>query len=204
MARKLLLVVALISLVSLVQAAPGFGDTYNLGDFGLSWTEYFGDTGYPGSANGQFEVSESAMTIGPLVNPVSGGTASPYQVVYRTADQTQPDFTIQGYGVPAISSFDTVITITSSWSGYSLQDGTMAMVGTGTNSLDGQPFTLTGTMSDQTPQFFVQMGKQHHGTFSALTLDYTPAAVPAPIPGAVWLLGTGLLGLACVGRRRRS
>lgn len=33
------------------------------------------------------------------------------------------------------------------------------------------------------------------------TINFTPATTPVPIPGAVWLLGSGLLGL--VGLRRR-
>jgi hypothetical protein len=31
-----------------------------------------------------------------------------------------------------------------------------------------------------------------------------PEVASAPLPGAVWLLGTGLLGLGCLGRRRLS
>jgi hypothetical protein len=34
------------------------------------------------------------------------------------------------------------------------------------------------------------------------TLEAVGGAVP--LPGAVWLLGSGLLGLAGIGRRRRS
>jgi hypothetical protein len=37
-----------------------------------------------------------------------------------------------------------------------------------------------------------------------LVYPYNGSPVPTPIPGAVWLLGTGLLGLACVRRRRRK
>jgi hypothetical protein len=38
-----------------------------------------------------------------------------------------------------------------------------------------------------------------------ITLAYgDPEVASAPLPGAMWLLGTGLLGLGCLGRRRLS
>lgn len=41
-------------------------------------------------------------------------------------------------------------------------------------------------------------------TGGQMTYLLTPQAVPVPVPGAVWLLGSGLLGLAGVSRRKKS
>jgi hypothetical protein len=35
-----------------------------------------------------------------------------------------------------------------------------------------------------------------------VTIDYTYNATPTPIPAAAWLLGSGLLGLAGIRRRK--
>jgi hypothetical protein len=40
--------------------------------------------------------------------------------------------------------------------------------------------------------------------FSFSVSHDNPPAAPVPLPGAVWLLGTGLLGLGCLERRRRK
>jgi hypothetical protein len=62
---------------------------------------------------------------------------------------------------------------------------------------DGTYFTLEASL------YNLINGATHQGTMTGFSIIY-PDAVPAPIPGAVWLLNTGFLGLACVGRRRRS
>jgi len=41
------------------------------------------------------------------------------------------------------------------------------------------------------------------GVWNANTLSMTPAT-PVPVPAAVWLLGSGVMGLAGVARRRRN
>jgi len=42
------------------------------------------------------------------------------------------------------------------------------------------------------------------GSTSATTLDATTTATPTPIPAAAWLLGSGLLGLAGIRRRKNA
>ena len=69
----------------------------------------------------------------------------------------------------------------------------------------GMYFTMAGTLVEE------NRDGQHSGHFSDLALTYYDAAPPittdpsaVPIPGAVWLLGSGLFGLACMRPRLRS
>jgi hypothetical protein len=42
------------------------------------------------------------------------------------------------------------------------------------------------------------------GAATAATLSWNPTSTSVPLPAAVWLLGSGLMGLAGVGRRRKN
>jgi hypothetical protein len=124
-----------------------------------------------------------------------------------------PLFTANLAGGTVITSYDTVITLTATyqkenpWDQYPSNskeyliyggDGqrpTFTMEGSGTS--DGTPFTFSATLVERITDH------THDGYFSDFSVNYT-AAAQTPIPGAVWLLGTGLLGLVCVGRRRRA
>jgi hypothetical protein len=245
MARKLLCLVALISLVLLVQAVPGLADTYTLiGGKGYlnqdggqisDWTEARGDTlfdaegnpfvinnGYPGCANGDFhasftdEATGQSWMISSGINSAMGTFGTPFEdanknlwvTVTIVYDIGLDKFIAQNYGGPDISSSDTVITTIATYradpvtgrplldNGFMLQGSKMSMKGAGTNS-DDTPFTFTADLIETYPDH------NHYGYADNFQLTY-PTATPTPIPGAVWLLGTGLLGLACVGRRRRS
>jgi hypothetical protein len=235
MARKLLCLVALISLVLLVQAVPGLADTYTLP--GGGWIESHGiDSNRNitvGSANSSFNGQSSledevSWIIGEnyLKYLVPGDPPVPSVYSLMNSDQATSTVvdqdanivtfttvynTIESPGTvkfsvnipdgPSFSSLDAVITITGTYQFYSadawhFREGTLT--GTGTNSDNGVPFTLSADLIE------VSGDHNHSGYFDNFQMVYDPAATPTPIPGAVWLLGTGLLGLACVGRRRRS
>jgi len=58
--------------------------------------------------------------------------------------------------------------------------------------------TVPGTVMDNGP-FAGQ-----HATFKGLSADTMPAVQAVPVPAAVWLFGSGLLGLVGVARRKKQ
>ena len=127
-------------------------------------------------------------------------------------------FSVSVSGNPLIQSTDTVITTAGTYQttadgsfvwldsdadnpddfGYQLQNRTLMMTGSGTNSLDGTPFTFSAIMNE------VLGDNTHDGTFTDFKVLYGADSSPVPIPGAMWLLGSGLFGLACLRPRRRK
>jgi hypothetical protein len=233
MARKLLCMVALISLVLLGQVAPGWADVYNLSNLGdlsaPNWAEGR-DGDHVGSAPGSFHSYSNTNPQGQDWNIPSltidesktvymdqGDGWVIVKTVYNTLSQNVPSetplFSAHLDDGTVINSSDTVITLIAKYqkdpgSIYPLYDRSSYMI----YSEPGQPTTLTmeGSGSNGGTQFtlnatLVEMNTDHthYGYISNFSVTY-PAASPTPIPGAVWLFGTGLLGLACVRRRLRS
>jgi len=63
-------------------------------------------------------------------------------------------------------------------------------------------WAYAGSIGDN---FFEWWGDTRGGLYNVTIYDYTNTAVtPTPIPGAVWLLGSGLLGLVGLKRRMRK
>lgn len=228
MARKLFCMVALIGLVSLAQAAPMLAEAYslsNLGDeFNWTWTETRIENSIPGSAGGSFTAWSNTAPLGQDWNIalLANDPASPgdyilnggwvtIAIVYRTLDPGNPPgtpfFFSQNYGGPPISSSDTMIRTIATYkadpitglplyeNGYSLLNQTMTLEGSGHNS-DGTPFTFAATLKE------VYGDHAHYGYLENFQLIYPSSSVP--VPGAIWLLGTGLVGLACLGWRRKK
>jgi hypothetical protein len=230
MARKLLCMVALISLVLLAQAAPGLADTFNLSNLGdninLTWAE--GRDGVnvgfaPSTFHALSNPNGSEWSIPLLKIDASKTEYTPagndwviVKNVYNAlnAPSGDPLFTANLSNGTVINSYDAVITLTAKYlrdpgsiyplldkGGYYMiysephQPSTVTMEGSGSNG--GTQFTLNATLVE------MNTDHTHYGYISNFSVAY-PAAAHAPIPGAVWLLGTGLLGLGCVGWRRRA
>lgn len=78
----------------------------------------------------------------------------------------------------------------------------------GTSAAVGNSLSFFAFLDDlSTPNTGPTTKSTFAGTFSLAsdgTLNYTVAASPVPVPGALLLLGSGLFGLVTVGRRRKS
>jgi hypothetical protein len=237
MARKLLVMVALISLALLAQVASGLADMALPGSGGtdVNWVEYHqvplgspGNCFYAGYPEAYSFSSTGITTWGTvhLINQYEGTTTqqngkTTLTINYDTiAEGTamhidgEPDISFGVFQNPpgdsqyfVVASSDFKITTTQTYD----NDGTLiqeTFFGFGHDLLNnGDYFTLTGTLEPLPYTTYPGTDYVYHrGIFTTdLQLTYgsaDPSAVP--IPGALWLLGTGLLGLACVGRRRKS
>jgi len=246
MARKLLGMMALISLVFLARAVPALAETYYLSNLGskldMTWSE--SRNGYPpgyvdsqGGTTAFFAMSNTSPDLGqdwkiPILlcdptlttnTPIAGNdywltTAITYTTLDPSNATGTPLFAAYNYydsqgqliTDKPIISFDAVVTTTAVYktdpygspglplleNSYTIMDQVMSLNGSGKDQ-DGLSFTFAGTLNE------VITNHTHSGYFENFTITY-PDAVPTPIPGAVWLLGTGLLGLGCVGRRRKK
>lgn len=106
-------------------------------------------------------------------------------------------------GGPSITSIDAEFKISATyifdstkgvWTFQNNQTGeyVATIEGSGKN-INGSPFTISGIIWEDYGDH------THSGHFINFQLTYGPS--PVPIPGAVWLLGTGLLGLFSLKRR---
>lgn len=225
MARRLFVVcLAVISLALLVQATPGLAETYDLESDPYNCVEVFpvvsGGQYTPGSVGSSFLGSNTwdgnLWEIGDwsgeenkaLTNTVQATQEdlgdNLYTFVYtydaiESGGQVKFKVSIPGEGVD-ITSYDAELTITATYlqsspSEWNFQEGTGTIEIIGTNIADGRLFTLTGSLIEEPGH-----NHTHYLHFENLVLTY-PAV---PIPGTVWLLGTGFLGLWCLGRHRKK
>ncbi len=186
------LAIVLVALASTASAAMIEGD------IAFSGFHRPGDvTGSPGTTAGTIDFNFLEFAVGTgdfafLSPAVSGNlfTSMPFDATGAIATPINPLFTIT-----------TLAGNTARTVSFSLQSGTVfkninggvetwTVAGTGTFTLDG---------FDDTAGNFVYTNQGNNSTsFSA------QAVSEVPLPAAVWLFGTGLLGLAGVARRRNQ
>ena len=70
------------------------------------------------------------------------------------------------------------------------------------DALGGTPLLNTNPANPNLAGTVALINLNNDGSTSALSLDSTTTATPTPIPAAAWLLGSGLMGL--VGMKRRK
>lgn len=103
-----------------------------------------------------------------------------------------------------------LMTLTEASSGASYNSGAQTKYGlTGANDLASLGSTaialygLTGNGTTAAVQSFI-LGTAALATNGTLTLTPNGGSAPVPLPAAVWLFGSGLLGLVGVSRRRKT
>ncbi|HTV50582.1 MAG TPA: VPLPA-CTERM sorting domain-containing protein [Steroidobacteraceae bacterium] len=181
----------------------------------LQWGVMGGErasTATPGLAGGSIAETTSSggasSVIGITRNSISGGTG----MLSSTGGFTADINTLATE--PAETSFNATYPNGVIGSSLSATGNNVTLYGTdidaGNNALStALPFyaltvgssTVTGAGSDEVP--FLLGTFSITGTGSAMELVFT-AANSVPLPAAVWLLGSGLLGLVGVGRRRAA
>ena len=140
-----------------------------------------------------FNPSGSALNQWAHLNGQAGGTIN---VINNTL----------GTGSAATSIFSTAVATGGIW------DVSPAVAGTSNVANWYSTTTTTGNagLGSDTLYFVTGNGAANPAvvnaigtaTLSATGFSFSPSSTPVPLPAAVWLLGSGLLGLAGVGRRK--
>jgi hypothetical protein len=216
--------VAIISLVLMAQVMPGLANPYDLISDAYDCTEVFplqgggytpGDVGSTFLGSNSWDDDDAFWQIGDLSgesgkalwNSVKATVeiiGDEYTYVY-TYDKIEEGGSVKFRAVVPdegldITSSDTQITITATYKpsgplAWSFQSG--SMVGSGTDDVTEIPFTISAILFEES-----NPNHTHYLHFESFKLTYPASAVP--LPGSVWLLSTGILGIWCLGRRRKE
>ncbi len=156
----------------------------SMGSFDKYLYSYYGGDVYAGQ-NSNIASSQSALDVSGNFRTMIAGTSNAYSNLHV-------DFSIDG---PAQYAFTLTDHSSGSASAYNLS---LYSSTTATYYLSGALLPWTGTMEAGTYAF-------DFGTYNIGNVDITFSATTAvPIPGAVWLLASGLLGLIGIRRFGKS
>jgi hypothetical protein len=179
-------------------------------------------TPYSAIATSQINYNSSPLTLALGATAKSGENGSDTPSAIGSADVllaytynglATKEFTIS---VPYVLSLNLLSTAgfplgTSTAYGFSSIDFYMEVNGSkvedhelykSTVKRNGQFLNTSNTIG--TYEFNVTLNPHDTGVLNFRTYATTSATQPVPIPGAVWLLGTGLVGLVGIRRRQRS
>lgn len=161
--------------------------------FGTDAAIRLGVDGHKGSYAGYNEPNPTSLTFEPNYvagfRNIVGGMPPLSDLIVNpqvTVGGTEP-----GPGV-GMSRF-----LLTSWTTQvSVFNGVTFLLGTGMG-------TITDDSDGSTIQGEFSLSSQNFDMTAASINSFSASLTAIPVPGAVWLLGTGLLGLAALGRRKR-
>jgi hypothetical protein len=177
----------------------------------IEWAVLGGQFAFQGSNTAGDQYLTTLTTGASSLNNVTAGNYGQWSTILNNtlvAVQTNAGGSGNVGGGGANSVFASTAAKGSVW------DGTTGLTTTANLanwSLNGADNVITGTSTSlyevtTTPALAGTVATLGTLSLTASGLSYTPAGSgsPVPLPAAIWLLGSGLLGLAGVGRRKAS
>ena len=182
------------------------------GGFGVSGTSGFVDTAIARGQAGALLASGTQTDFGPWGGAISFNSASNW---YFDSDlSTSADIVGNDFYSVALHEMGHVLGLGTASSWGNLVDGSGNFVGASTGSValdSGLEHFAANTMSDvngiaqeaaMSPSIITGTRKEFTSLDYAALSDIGWQVSPVPVPAAVWLFGSGLLGLFAVARRR--